>query len=437
MVSLVACASFILAQPQPPLGARAQLADRRLRELKGGLLVVVDGPKGEWKAKVEALRSDPDWLDLDLPTSYYASAAHEMELLLRQKYQTGPRPQWVLFGEGGRVVASGGTVPEPKVLVQAAEQGGVRSELQLMREFSRRHPDHLEARENLCRMLRVKASQRTLARLGKKAEPLRPADESFDFMKYRKEQDAKEEAKAQEPQDEKPAPLLAAQEDQAIWGELAELMGKAFRSGDWIEVESWGLTPDETAVHSPLMLEACRGAVPEVERALGRNPSSWNLWRLWLGLTNTFGGKPLRPLLDSLTPLPTLASSAWPPYSVQQAFVKDARKRKDWAGIKDLLLPQIESARLWEAVQGRTTFLMKMDGKVQEEPETGEYWRSVLEPLVEALIRLGDTGQADELVRERFTKHPWASLPKQAAALALRCNQPNLAAQWGALGSGN
>jgi hypothetical protein len=101
------------------------------------------------------------------------------------------------------------------------------------------------------------------------------------------------------------------------------------------------------------------------------------------------------------------------------------------------LLPQIEINRLWEAAQGqKTEYVLRKDGKIQENTETGDYWRGTLEPLVEALIRLGDSGQADELVRDRFSKHPWSGLPKRAEALALRCGQPGLAAQWGALAAG-
>lgn len=435
-LGLAFCGSLLQAQLPASISPTAQLLQQRLREIKGGLLVVLDGPKGEWKTKVDALTSDPDWLDLDLRVSYYGSKAAELEVFLHQKYQTGPCPQWVLFGEGGRVVASGGSAPDPKALAKAVQEAGIRSELQTLREFTRRNPEHLDGRQALCSMLRKKASSRTLARLGEKADPIRPADERFDFAQYQKDQDAKEEAKINENKEDKPINMLNQEEDKAIWGELTDLLTTAFRSGDWIEMQNWPLVPDETAVHSSLMQEMSRAAVPEVERALGRSPGSWNLWQMWLGLTKTFGGKPIRPLLDSLVPLPTLAPTAWPPYAVRAAYVKDARKRKDWVGIRDLLLPQIESSRLWEEAQGRTTYVIKTGGKVQESPETGDYWRSILEPLAEALICLGDMGQADDLVRDRFAKHPWSGLPKRAEALALRCGQPGLAAQWGALGSG-
>jgi hypothetical protein len=137
-----------------------------------------------------------------------------------------------------------------------------------------------------------------------------------------------------------------------------------------------------------------------------------------------------------LQPLPTLSRFDWPPYLVRDAYVKDARKRKDWTGIRDLLLPQIEAARLLEATNKHVTYVLKVDGKIQEDVEAGDFWRSTLEPLVEALLWLGDTGQADELVRDRFGKHPWAGLPARAAGLALRCNQLSLSAQWASLGGG-
>ena len=428
--------TLMMAQVATSLSPAAQLLDRSLQELKGGLLLVIDGPKGEWKAKVDALNTDSDWIDLEVSVSYYGAKATEVQALMQQRYQLGPAPQWVLVGPASRLMASGTTAPEAKALATVVEQSGLRSELQILRDFTRRYPDHLGARAALCFRLKAKAVKKTMVRFNDKVEPVRPADERFDYAKYLKESDEKAEGKAREGSEEKPIALLKPEEDQDIWGELAEVSTKSFRSGDWLELEPYALTPDEAAVHSPLMVEFCRGAVPEVERALGRSPGSWRFWAVWLGLTRTLGGKPIRPLLDGLIPLPNQSPGSWPPYAVREAYVKDARQRKDWEGIRDLLLPQIEATRLWEASEGTMTFQRKLDGKVQEDPETGDAWRSTFEPLTEALLRLGDTDRADDLVRYQFGRHPWSGLPSRASALATRCNQPNLAAQWAALGAG-
>jgi len=200
-------------------------------------------------------------------------------------------------------------------------------------------------------------------------------------------------------------------------------------------MDSYWVVPGETAERSPRMRDVCRHALPEVEAALARRPEAWSLWSMWLGLSKVAGGRPIRPLLDSLTPLPTTLPLNWPPMVVRDAYIKDARERKDWQGIKDLLLPLWERGELNRATQGNpsTTWVQQVDGKIQAPVETGDNWRGFTEPLAEALLRLGETHLADRIVTASFEQHPWTGLPKRAQQLALRCNQPGLAAQWGAL----
>ena len=99
---LVLCLALLasLLDAQAPASAAlspmAQLLERSLREGKTGRLIVLDGPKGDWKAKVDALNLDSDWLELDLGISYYGAKAGEIESLVREKYLVGPRPSWVL-----------------------------------------------------------------------------------------------------------------------------------------------------------------------------------------------------------------------------------------------------------------------------------------------------------------------------------------------------
>lgn len=425
------------AQAPANLSPTVRLLEMRLQESKTGSLLILDNQKGEWKPKVEAMISDPDWIDLDLSLIYYGQKSAEVGTWMAAKYAVGPGPCWALFGEKGRLVASGSSVPSVDALVKAAGDSGIKTSVGLLREFLRANPDHLEAQAQLQFQLNWKATGKTKAKLGGKRESIRPADERRDYDKFRREydaeQEAKEDAKVNSPGTEKPPPDLQAEDDQAIWGEVASRLAGLFRSGDWSLVESWSLVPQEMAERSPLMRDVCLHALPEVETALARRPESWSLWSTWLDLSKVAGGRPIRPLLDSLTPLPTTSPFNWPPMTVRDAYIKDARSRHDWQGIKDFLLPQWEFQELRRPIEGDFKVVYQVDGKLQSQEETGYNWRGFTEPLAEALLRLGETHLADRIVIASFNQHPWTGLPKRAQQLALRCNQPGLAAQWGAL----
>ena len=434
IVAILALVSTMLgAQSATALSPIAQRMEKGIQDAKTGFLLILDDAKGSWKPKVDSLSADPEWLDLDIYLSYYGQKGVELESLLKEKYGAGPRPCWVLFAGHGRVAAVGSTPPEGATLAKAALEGGVRSEIQLLREFLRINPDHLGAQKTLLWMIQWNASKKTKVKLGQKLDPVRPSGEKFDYLKMQKEIEAKAEAQEKEDQEKKTILELKPEEDELIWGEAADRLSGLFRSGDWYALEYASLVPNEAAQHSPRMKEACHRALPEVEAALARQPQEWSLWQLWLGMAKVMGGKPIRPLLDSLVPLPSTSPEAWPPYAVREAYVKDARERKDWLGIKDLLLPAWDERQLWEPLQADITYVLKVDGKIQDRPQTGDYWRSTLEPLTEALIHLGETNLADEIVRTYFAKHPWQGLPKRAQEMALRCGQPGLAAQWSAL----
>ncbi|MBL0210575.1 MAG: hypothetical protein IPQ13_06625 [Holophagaceae bacterium] len=303
---LMSAGAVLVAQAPATAPPMVRLLEMGLQELKIGTLIVLDDPKGEWKPKVDAMVSDPAWIDLELSIRYYGQKAPEVGAWLMAKHGVGPGPCWALFAEKGRLVASGTTVPKTEAIATAAQEAGIKTSCGLLREFLRTNPDHLEAQQVLLRLLTTKASTKMKVKLGEKLKPVRPADEKQDFEKYRREyeaeQEAKEEAKAKAAA-EKPPQDLQAEEDQAIWGEVADRLAVLFRSGDWALADTWGnFVPSEIAARSPRIRDVSLRALPEVEAALARRPNEWSLWSIWLALSKMVGGRPIRPLLDSLTP---------------------------------------------------------------------------------------------------------------------------------------
>ena len=133
------------------------------------------------------------------------------------------------------------------------------------------------------------------------------------------------------------------------------------------------------------------------------------------------GGRPLAPLLDSLEPLPGTAPEDWPPAAVLEAFVRDAKKRGDWRAIREAMEPRWEEWRR----DARRAAMGSGPGE--------RIWNRVLQPLLEALIRLGDAGTADQVVAQAIDSLKWEGVAALARDLAQRLNRSDLAVRWGAL----
>ena len=119
-----------------------------LRDSKTGVLVILDGPKGEWKPKVDALLADPVWIDQDLSYYYYGQKASEIETWIQGKYPLTPRPCWVLFAEKGRPVASGSSTLDASAIAKAAQDAGIKTFTSLLREFLRTNAELAERQED-------------------------------------------------------------------------------------------------------------------------------------------------------------------------------------------------------------------------------------------------------------------------------------------------
>jgi hypothetical protein len=428
LISLcVAIATAPVAAQSPEIAG----FERELRNQKTALLVVVDDGKRGWSAALNELRKEDDFIDLELDLSLRSNA--DLIQHLQERHNLGPRPFWAIFSQG-KLVGSGTGKPTLAVLKDLKGKAVWRGREEILRDFLRVNPDHREVHLQLLTALYRKAVLRTQVALALRVNPLREADHGWDIARDTKESEEAAELKRKEEEEGKIPKQLEPEADERIWGPFAIEWQKAFLGGEWRDWE-WSNYRAEFMRHSPRMKEVFRKAYPEVEEALRQWPNRWSYWQVWLQASEVLGGLRLRTLLDALTPGPLADPESWPPWSVRTEYVKDCRKRKDWTSIKELLLPSWESERLWKSRE-KVKFVTLLDGKEVQTPWNSSEWRDQREPLVEALLRLGETQAADEIVRTLVHESVGGDLASKAAALAVKCGHPALAASWGALAPG-
>lgn len=423
--------ALAISLPGVAQGPEAAAFERDLRNQKTAMLLVVDDGKGGWMKPLEQLRREDGFLDLGL--SLNLRGKEELLAHLQERHGLGPRPFWAVFAKG-RLVASGKQPPTLAGLRNLKDQAAWRSAEDILRDFLRANPDHREARLRLLTALYQKAALRTQIAMALRIRPLEATDQGWDAARMAKENEEAVERKRKEDDEAKPVKLFEPEEDERIWGPFAAEWTRAFQAEEWKGWE-WTAFDAEYMRHSPRMKSAFKAALPDIETVIHQWPERWNAWQLWLQASEVLGGLPLRRLLDDLTPNPLSSPERWPPHSVRQEYVKDCRRRKDWAAIRDILLPQWESELLWKSRE-KTRYAMVQDGKEVPSPWSASEWRESREPLVEALLRLGETLKADEIVRALVADSLSGDLASRASALATKCGHPALAVNWAQLQPG-
>ena len=210
--------------------------------------------------------------------------------------------------------------------------------------------------------------------------------------------------------------MLDPESDLKIWSAVVQQLDRLFQ-GAWREA---GYQPGlaisiSAAEHSPSMIAVLTRHRGDIEEALRQQPNATDLWLVWLGASKKCGW-PLLPLLQTLQPLPGTMPGEWPPVVALTTFIKDARARRDWIAIREVL-----EAR-WEHLKTSTEAL------------NGEsWWGLLLSPLLESLVSLGEVGAADLLINEAVATEGSSGLPGKARDLATRLKRPDLATRWGAL----
>ncbi|MBI1753619.1 MAG: hypothetical protein HY014_08680 [Acidobacteria bacterium] len=374
--------------------------NRELKRNRLGTWLVLEDEGAAWGAAVRAALDADGLVQLNLPLRVSSGGKKPDGLsgILRDRYNWPKGPHWALVDGKGRILVEGASLPTAPILVSAAEQAGVKSRAQELEAFLKQNPDHLEARVALLGELIAVANRRT-------NRALAGAPASKDKLSET----------AGQPE---PVRMLEAGPDESIWSAAVQQLDQILQ-GRW---ESMGLElgirlRSSEAEHSPAMLALLNRYRSDLEEAVRRWPTGPEPWMLWLQASQKSGGWPLMPLLQTLQPLPGTSPGDWPPAMALNEFVKDARARKDWQAIREVMEARWEEVRSGEYRWG--------GGEV--------IWSRMVSPLLEALVSMGDVGAADQLMNEVVGLETWSGLPAQAKDLATRLNRPDLAARWGAL----
>ena len=359
-------ALVVLAPEEHPIAqaARQSMREQELAELEPSLVI----------------------LDPDLQGKRYREARAALPAL--------PVQGWALLSPKGILLASGTGLPAASNLAKALEAAGIRSPIKALRAFLRNHPDHLEARSDLLRILRKGAQARTLSL---------------------------QERRAAKDTGLPPGKRLGPTEDLEIWGAYAQELDRAFQDGSWrgmeLGLEATGDLPLEAS--SPTVQSVCLRHTPKVEQALSILPGSPSLWQVWLRMTAISGARRSRALIQGLTVPPPELRMEWPPKGVVAALVQDARKSGEWWLVRDMLQP------FWEEWKERM--------KGTKPRGLGADWAGSLGPLLESMLRTQAEGEACELAASLAASPETRPLLGKAVALATACRRQDLAQRWLAL----
>lgn len=384
---------LVLAAPEPgqpkPMTSRELLETDGLEEVR--IQTVLANPKS--------------------PRSHELNRAYRDHLGL-------PEAHWALVAPGGACAASGAAHLDAAGLKAALEAARILTPIQKLQAFLRRHPDHLEAREKLLARLRGIADQRTRLVLGEAAHR-RPPPEARQVPVLRDTLP-------------KPGATLTPEQDLRIWSASYLELGRAYKSGDWMEMN---LPPDflrgmQPAAYpmeaaSPLMKGLFRANRNKLLATLREVPEDLNVLNHWMW-TSLVLDEPLIPVFESLRPpLNGLRGPAWrgswPGEPVQRALAAEATAMGDWTRLRRLLI-----ARWADGAEQRKWLRAS---KVQGSGEADQ-WQEIGLRALEACLRSGVPEDGAAVLDDALAAKEAAKFLDDAVQLAQRLGHADTAQIW-------
>jgi len=428
---------------------------RSIQDKPPASLVILDLKEVGWESQTRSLLQQDPLVVLNLNLlGLDASSGAGLELIQREGW-TPDVPRWCLISSDGKVLYSNEQTPNSDLIMGAFTSAGLHTRLEILRRFLSLYPYHAEAKLALLGELRAVAEARTRSVLGvsgvrtNRGSAFGLGENSLDAATVQ------------------PQPELDMGVDSDIWGEYAREADDAFQAGLWKNdtTQLWGRRGgfglgggqraelfrgggtslvSNFAQYSPMMKTIYRRWLPDIEYNLGKRPSSFHLWDLWLVVQRAAGGRDLGALQASLVPAPDDRAQEIPSQLIRSDWLRDCINRGDWRMAEDV------ARGAWEKLLSQTTEQMPSlfgRGPAGQRPNgrdrmaqgfdtgmlNGAAWNFVVEPYIEVLLRQMKTGAADAVVQQWFGQGGWTGAAQRASNMAKRLGLEDLGTRWEAL----
>jgi len=438
----------LMAQPS---GGEVRFWQAVRRSSQPCLLVFEDDSR-PMSASVGKLLQEEGIADLGLaPMTLSQKNDAELAAAVRRRLSLAPSVRWAVVAPGSahgaasaateQCLASGQALPTVDGLAKALAAKGIQSPIRVLREFLKDNPDHLEARMDMLRLQHKSAERRTRAALALPDAEEQPGDQGLRSLTLMLRKSGDDIFGRPKPKP-KPVPTdkaLEGEQDLKIWGGYADSFDRLFTGDDWI-AGGWGFEDADAPLegYSPLVKNLYRRKLKQAEAALETAPSNYRLWSVWMRMADAVGGQSIMAVFGRLAQPPGGGFESWPA-AVRRRLLDEARDKNMWDYIASYLWGY------YEDVMDNPRIHLSIDSnapnssyneeirRIMDEMQTRE-WDTLFEPLLEALLRMGDTGRADAVMntlRERQAHGQWSETQMhKAIALANRCERQDVAKRW-------
>jgi hypothetical protein len=399
----------------------------------GNAMLIYFGDDGKSiKGQLQALMRTDEFVEMGLSFRLLEPQSEDA-IAVQQELGILPGRTWVLAERKGFSLLQGEAVPTSEMISQALEKAGIRGPIKLLRDFLKKHPDHLGAKIDLLRCLRELVEIRTIKQLkldiNTHFERSRFQDSSYDYLVQSMVNFDLVDIDTSEFRDK----LLEAKDDLEIWGPYAQMLDSLFKSGEWRQWDGFDasyLLPLEAS--SQTMKTLYKRHLPLLEHALRERPLKKELWQTFGWMRSMCDEKgSIQSLLGTFPPSP---DGEWTlPHYAKDLVLKEARKDNKWDDIADIF---------WKSYKDTVYNLYDQDREMRLRPDLPKQWimaqmeaqrKTVFEPLLEVLIRASRNSDA-EFIIFNVAKFPQnANFIQRAAEIANSCGLPELASKWSKL----